>query len=80
MNAVIEALETPTQRAFRLIGGAAAVARLCKVSPQAAHKWLKRGAVPPEHVRTVESGTEAHVDGPVTRYELRPDIFGERAA
>lgn len=74
MNAVSEFLETPTQRAFRSIGGAASVGRLCGVSTQAAHKWLKRGVVPAEHVRTVEGGSG------VTRYELRPDVFGEAAA
>lgn len=42
-----------------------------RISPQAVSKWTKSG-VPPERVLAVE----AACNQAVTRYELRPDIFG----
>lgn len=43
------------------------------ITPQAVSKWAKSDTgVPPERVLAVE----AACDRVVTRYELRPDIFG----
>lgn len=53
--------------------GLSAIAAACKVTPQAVHKWLKKG-VPAERVLDVESVTG------VSRHELRPDIFGPSSA
>ena len=58
-------------RAIKKAGGPSALARELGVSPQAVCNWSKRG-VPPERVIDIE----AAVDGEVTRYELRSDIFG----
>lgn len=36
--------------------------------------WLETDKVPAEHCRAIEKIT----DGKVTRYQLRPDVFGRR--
>jgi transcriptional repressor of cell division inhibition gene dicB len=64
-------------RAFELLGGPSAVARLFPdengkpLTPWAVSKWRRR--VPAERVLRIEELTE----GKVSRYELRPDIYGE---
>lgn len=50
------------------------VAELCSLSVQAIYKWEKSGRVPAEYCRIIEKAT----NGQVTRYELRPDVFGEK--
>ena len=60
------------QRAIEHLGTQAELARCLKVSDMAVSQWKKRG-VPPERCRDIEAAT----DGTVTRYELRPDIFGD---
>lgn len=45
---------------------------LC-ISVQAVNKWIKKGEPPPERVLSIEK----LVSGRVTRYELRPDIYGK---
>jgi DNA-binding transcriptional regulator YdaS (Cro superfamily) len=49
------------------------IATLCGITVQAVYKWSKseRG-IPAEHCRTIECATK----GAVTRYDLRPDVFG----
>lgn len=42
----------------------------CTLTQQGVSKWLE---VPPEHCRAIEEITH----GEVTRYDLRPDVFGE---
>ena len=59
--------------AFELIGQQQRVAEICGVTPGAVSQWLTKGRVPVQHCLTLESATE----GRVTRYQLRPDIFGE---
>lgn len=54
---------------------AAELARLVGVRPQAVDKWL-RGRAPAERCRAIEEAT----GGAVTRYELRPDVFGKAPA
>lgn len=62
-------------KVFKLVpGGASGVARLFdpSLSATAVLKWVRKG-VPPTRVPTIESA----VDGAVTRYQLRPDIYGD---
>lgn len=65
--------EKPIARACRLAGGQTAMALALQVSVQAVNKWMKKGAPPPERVLAIEK----LVSGQVTRYQLRPDIFGK---
>lgn len=58
-----KALETAVKNA----GGASALARLLKITPQAVLQWPR---VPAERVLEVETHTG------VSRHDLRPDIFG----
>lgn len=45
------------------------IAGVCNVSPQALNCWKR---IPSEHCRRLEYAT----GGKVTRYQMRPDIFG----
>lgn len=44
--------------------------------PQEITRWLKTGRVPPAHCIAIETA----VGRKVTRYELRPDIYGSAPA
>ncbi len=57
------------KRADELAGSRAELARMAGVSKQAAYKWK---AIPAEHCRAIEE----QLDGQITRYELREDVFG----
>lgn len=59
------------RKAIDALGSQAELARKLDVSDMAVSQWKKRG-VPPERCRDIEAAT----GGAVTRYELRPDIFG----
>lgn len=65
---------TPLQKAVDLVGGQAALAE--KIGKKQPHvwNWLNRGnkRAPGEFCIAIEQAT----DGRVTRYELRPDVFG----
>lgn len=65
-------MENGIQKAVRLAGSQSALARLCKLTPQAVQKWVDQGYVPSERCREVESA----LDKQVTRYELNPETFG----
>lgn len=69
-------IETPLDRAIRSVGGQAALAKGCGVTPQAVNQWIAKKRVPVERVRAIELAT----GGAVARGELRPDVFGDRAA
>lgn len=75
---MLEALE----RAVELAGGQSELARRIggTVKQQHVHYWLKvMGKISEKHAIAAELA----VDGQVTRYQLRPDVFGrepERAA
>lgn len=60
------------ERAIEIVGGQSKLARAVGTTPQAVHQWREKGRVPGERARAVELAT----GGQVTRYELRPDIFG----
>lgn len=57
-------------RALKIIGGTTKAARAVGCKPQAVDQWE---IVPPGRVLAIEAAT----DGKVSRYELRPDIYGE---
>lgn len=71
-RAVRLAQERPIERAVRLAGGQAELARLCKTSQPRIWQCLHRNlTVPAELVLPIERA----VGGAVTRYELRPDLY-----
>lgn len=59
------------QRACTLVGGQAALGRLIGRKQSTVWNWLKNG-IPSDECPAVEAATE----GQVTRYDLRPDVFG----
>jgi DNA-binding transcriptional regulator YdaS (Cro superfamily) len=66
-------METAIARAARLAGSQSALASLLGVSPQAVQQWVEKGHPPPERCLAIERA----VSGAVTRFELRPDVYGE---
>lgn len=58
------------EKAIEVAGGLSALASKLGIKPPSVYEWKARGRVPAERVLDVESATG------VTRYELRPDIFG----
>jgi len=51
------------------------LAKSLDVTPVLVHQWAKeKRQVPAERCRAIEAAT----NGAVTRYELRPDVFGEK--
>lgn len=62
-------------RAIEACGGTqAGLAAALNIKQQHVWNWINRsgGKVPAEHCRAIEEAT----GGKVTRYELRPDVFG----
>lgn len=62
------------QRAVRIVGGQAALARACGKGCKQQHvwNWLHRDRkIPAEFVLSIERATR----GLVTRHQLRPDIY-----
>jgi DNA-binding transcriptional regulator YdaS (Cro superfamily) len=60
--------------AVSFFGSQAALAAALKVSPMAVSKWVSgRSRITAERACEIEEVTR----GAVTRYDLRPDIFGE---
>lgn len=64
----------PIDRAISVAGTQAALARSLEVLPQHINNWKKRG-VPADRCIAIEEATQ----GKVTRYDLRPDVFGAPA-
>jgi len=64
---------SPLQRACKLVGGQAALGRKIGKKQSTVWNWLQRG-IPSDECPAVEAAT----DGEVTRYDLRPDVFGDR--
>lgn len=67
---------TPLQKAIDRAGSQAKLAALIGKRQSHVSMWVKRGRVPADMCAPIEQA----VDGAVTRHDLRPDIFGERAA
>jgi DNA-binding transcriptional regulator YdaS (Cro superfamily) len=65
--------ETPFEKACRLAGGQAALGRKIGRKQQTVWNWAKRGEPPADQCPAIEKA----IDGKVTRYELRPDVFGD---
>lgn len=66
-------------RAVKACGGQARLAGLLggRVRPQHIWNWLNRDKlVPAEYCRAIEKIAAEHGER-VTRYELRPDVFGD---
>ncbi|OGA14494.1 MAG: hypothetical protein A3H32_11775 [Betaproteobacteria bacterium RIFCSPLOWO2_02_FULL_63_19] len=60
-------------RAIEQVGGQSALARACGVKQGHVWHWLNKSRrVPADHVLAIEAATGSAI----TRYELRPDIFG----
>lgn len=63
------------ERAIEIVGSQAKLAEIVGVSPMAVTQWKIRG-VPAGRCIPIEQA----VGAVVTRYELRPDVFGEAPA
>lgn len=68
-------MRTPIERAIEIAGGVVALSQLLGVTAPAVSQW-KRAGVPAERCLAIEQAT----GGAVTRYEMRPDIFGPSAS
>lgn len=66
---------TSLDRAIEVCGSQAELARRIGLKQQYVNNWKERsnGRVPGEHCIKIELATA----GAVTRYELRPDVFGQ---
>lgn len=65
------------QEACKVVGSQAALAELLDVSENAVSKWVSgRMRITAERAVQIEQAT----DGQVTRYEIRPDVFGPAPA
>ncbi|MFS2007946.1 transcriptional regulator [Duganella sp. CT11-25] len=65
-------MENAIEKAARLAGNRTALANLVGVTPQAVQQWVKRGLAPAKRCLRIE----AVLDSAVTRFDLRPDLFG----
>ena len=72
MDKQANGMRRATERAIELLGGPAAAAKALDVTRTLPYYWLEQGRVPPERVLALEAATDARV----TRYQLRPDVFG----
>jgi DNA-binding transcriptional regulator YdaS (Cro superfamily) len=61
------------EQVIGLLGSQTAVAAQLEISPQAVNQWLLAGQVPVNRVLDIE----VLVGEKVTRYQLRPDIYGD---
>lgn len=62
-------------RAAQIVGSKSALAKRVGVTPQAAAQWFSQvRPIPPRRCRLIEEAT----GGVVTRYDLRPDVFGSQ--
>lgn len=64
------------RRAADLCGSMVGLAKRLGVSYQAVQKWRRTGRAPAERCVGIEQAT----NGAVTRYDLRPDVFGAAPA
>jgi len=65
-------IPTPLERVRDLLGTQKAIADLFGLSAPTVHEWFRRGSPPADRCIALEEAT----GGKVTRYELRPDVFG----
>ncbi|MCR6700875.1 MAG: helix-turn-helix domain-containing protein [Dokdonella sp.] len=60
-------------RAIDVVGSQAGLARMIGIRSPSISGWIVRGKVPAERCAAIERATS----GLVTRYDLRPDVFGD---
>jgi DNA-binding transcriptional regulator YdaS (Cro superfamily) len=65
----------PIDKAISILGGVSRTAEALGVVQGAVSNWIARKSVPASRCLAIENAT----NGAVTRYELRPDVFGEPA-
>ncbi|WP_458068669.1 Cro/CI family transcriptional regulator [Rhodanobacter sp. BL-MT-08] len=63
-------------KACDLLGSQEALASVLGIKSPSISDWRKRKQVPAERCGAIEAAT----GGKVTRYDLRPDVFGEAPA
>lgn len=66
---------TALERVFQILGSQKALADALGLQPPSIYEWKLRG-VPSERCLEIERLT----GGEVTRFDLRPDVFGDSAA
>lgn len=62
------------EQVIELLGSQEALASKLKIRSPSISEWRKRGRVPAERCREIEN----LVGKKVTRYDLRPDVFGKQ--
>lgn len=65
--------ETAIEKAVLLLGGQTETARRLGIKQQLVGYWIKSGRCSPKFAVGIENLTS----GKVTRYDLRPDVFGQ---
>lgn len=63
---------SPLERVREAVGSQKAIADALGLSQPTVHEWFKRGQPPADRCIALEDLS----GGTVTRYDLRPDIFG----
>jgi DNA-binding transcriptional regulator YdaS (Cro superfamily) len=63
-------------RAIEIVGGVGKLAAALSTRQSTVSNWRSRGHVPAERCLDIERATA----GAVTRYDLRPDVFGAALA
>lgn len=67
-----------TKKAIKALGGQVSVSGSLGVSQQAVSQWIsKKGVIPVDHILHVERLLVEAGSG-IDRYDLRPDVYGER--
>ncbi len=61
------------EQAVSVLGGTSKAAAALGVWPQSVTNWKARGRAPANQCIAIEAATK----GAVTRYDLRPDVFGD---
>jgi DNA-binding transcriptional regulator YdaS (Cro superfamily) len=74
LNIEMENTNLSISNAVEIVGGKSALATLCGVTPQAVFKWVDKNKAPADRCIQIEKLTK----GKVTRYDLRPDVFGNK--
>ena len=70
----LQVLELPVvERVVHAAGGPTKLSIALEVSRQTIYSWIATGKIPSEHCLEIED----LLAGLVSRYEMRPDIYGE---
>lgn len=64
------------EKAIATVGGLQVMARVLSIKAPSIIGWKNRGQVPADRCIAIEVAT----NGKVTRYDLRPDVFGRDPA